>query len=123
MLKKALGNGHTWSSFLEQSRLPLLDGALLTQRQQRDDDDGGMETNGHHVYRRRFTTNSLVRHAAEPEPVPLSKLKDSFLDGTSSSYLEELEERYRDDPTSVDKTWASFFKSMGAYIDAGVHGV
>lgn len=48
-----------------------------------------------------------------PLPVPLSKLKDSFLDGTSSTYLEELEERYRRNPSSVDKTWASFFKSMG----------
>jgi 2-oxoglutarate dehydrogenase E1 component len=37
----------------------------------------------------------------------------SFLDGTSSTYLEELEERYRADPSSVDKTWASFFKSLG----------
>jgi 2-oxoglutarate dehydrogenase E1 component len=51
--------------------------------------------------------------AAEPEPVPLSKLKDSFLDGTSSTYLEELEERYRANPRSVDKSWASFFHSMG----------
>ena len=48
-----------------------------------------------------------------PKPVPLSKLKDSFLDGTSSTYLEELEERYRANPASVDKTWASFFNSMG----------
>ena len=50
----------------------------------------------------------------EPAPVPLSKLKDSFLDGTSSTYLEELEERYRSNPKSVDKSWASFFHSMGA---------
>lgn len=50
----------------------------------------------------------------QPEPVPLSKLKDSFLDGTSSTYLEELEERYRSNPKSVDKSWASFFHSMGA---------
>ncbi len=47
------------------------------------------------------------------QPVPLSKLKDAFLDGTSSTYLEELEERFRDDPTSVDKTWASFFNNLG----------
>lgn len=52
--------------------------------------------------------------AQQPEPVPLSKLKDSFLDGTSSTYLEELEERYRTNPKSVDKSWASFFHSMGA---------
>lgn len=45
-----------------------------------------------------------------PSPVALSKLKDSFLDGTSSSYLEGLEESYRRDPTSVDRTWASFFR-------------
>lgn len=45
--------------------------------------------------------------------MPLSKLKDGFLDGTSSTYLEELEERFRDDPSSVDKTWASFFNNLG----------
>lgn len=57
------------------------------------------------------TTSALLEPA--PKPVPLSKLKDSFLDGTSSTYLEELEERYRANPASVDKTWASFFNSMG----------
>jgi hypothetical protein len=45
-----------------------------------------------------------------PKAVALSKLKDSFLDGTSSSYLESLEEKYRRDPASVDRTWASFFR-------------
>eukprot|EP00887_Chlorella_sp_A99_P003603 scaffold7.g3603.t1 len=49
---------------------------------------------------------------AAPKPTELKKMKDSFLDGTSSSYLEELEERYRVDPQSVDKTWVSFFKSL-----------
>jgi hypothetical protein len=57
------------------------------------------------------TSSALLEPA--PKPVPLSKLKDSFLDGTSSTYLEELEERYRANPASVDKTWASFFNSMG----------
>lgn len=56
--------------------------------------------------------------AAEPEPVPLSKLKDSFNDATSVTYLEELEKRYHDDPGSVDRTWASFFKSL----ESGVPG-
>jgi 2-oxoglutarate dehydrogenase N-terminus len=55
-----------------------------------------------------------------PKPVPLPKLKDSFLDGTSSTYLEELEERYRADPGSVDKSWASFFRSLGA-ISTCIH--
>jgi hypothetical protein len=48
-----------------------------------------------------------------PSPVPLSKLKDSFNDATSVTYLEELEQRYRRDPHSVDTTWASFFRSLG----------
>ena len=60
-----------------------------------------------------YTTSVLLEPA--PKPVPLSKLKDSFLDGTSSTYLEELEERYRANPASVDKTWASFFNSMGKH--------
>lgn len=51
--------------------------------------------------------------AETPKAVPLSKLKDGFLDGTSSTYLEELEERYRQDPGSVDKSWSSFFRSLG----------
>jgi hypothetical protein len=45
--------------------------------------------------------------------VPLSKLKDSFNDGTSIAYIEELEQRYKADPSSVDKTWGMFFKALG----------
>ena len=51
--------------------------------------------------------------AAPPKPVPIAKLKDSFLDGTSSTYLEQLQEKFNDDPASVDKSWASFFRSLG----------
>ena len=54
----------------------------------------------------------------EPQPVPISKMTDNFLDGTSSSYLEELERRYLEDPGSVDATWAGFFKSVGALMAA-----
>lgn len=53
-----------------------------------------------------------------PKPVALSKLKDSFNDATSVSYLEELEKRFHEDPKSVDRTWASFFTNM----DRGVSG-
>uniref|UniRef100_A0A7S0YTI5 2-oxoglutarate dehydrogenase, mitochondrial n=1 Tax=Polytomella parva TaxID=51329 RepID=A0A7S0YTI5_9CHLO len=50
--------------------------------------------------------------------IPLSKLKDSFNDGTSVNYLEELEEAYRQDPNSVDKSWASFFRSLDRGISS-----
>jgi len=65
---------------------------------------------------RGFQTSSAL-FEPPPQPVPLSKLKDSFLDGTSSTYLEELEERYRLNPANVDKSWASFFKSMGELLN------
>ena len=58
-------------------------------------------------------SSSATDAQGHPKPTPLPKLKDSFLDGTSSTYLEELEERYNSDPSSVDKTWASFFGSLG----------
>jgi 2-oxoglutarate dehydrogenase E1 component len=65
--------------------------------------------NGH---LRCLASTTFKERQREPAPVPLRKMKDSFLDGTSSSYLEELEERYREDPKSVDTSWASFFRSM-----------
>ena len=69
------------------------------------------------ITQRLFQTSSDAQlQQAHPQAVPMSKLKDSFLDGTSSTYLEELEERYRTDPKSVDKTWASFFRSLGQQI-------
>lgn len=48
----------------------------------------------------------------------MSKLKDSFNDATSVAYLEELERKFNENPSSIDKTWASFFTSL----DRGVSG-
>lgn len=62
-----------------------------------------------------FATSTVALAESEvpkPKPVPMRKLKDSFLYGTSSAYLEDLEMRYQTDPSSVDKTWAAFFKSL-----------
>ena len=50
-------------------------------------------------------------------------MQDNFLDGTSSTYLEELEERYISDPSSVDKTWASFFNNLGERSHHAVQGL
>jgi 2-oxoglutarate dehydrogenase E1 component len=61
------------------------------------------------LFQRVLSSSSSPAKAKDPEPVPISKLYDNFLDGTSSTYLEELERRYQKDPNSVDKTWASFF--------------
>lgn len=59
------------------------------------------------------STSAALMKPERPEPVPISKLYDNFLDGTSSTYLEDLERKYQSDPSSVDKSWASFFSMAG----------
>uniref|UniRef100_A0A7N0SV57 2-oxoglutarate dehydrogenase, mitochondrial n=2 Tax=Kalanchoe fedtschenkoi TaxID=63787 RepID=A0A7N0SV57_KALFE len=53
-----------------------------------------------------------AQSAPVPRPVPLSKLTDSFLDGTSSVYLEELQRMWEADPSSVDESWDNFFRNF-----------
>lgn len=56
---------------------------------------------------------TLQQSAARlPESVPLSKLTDNFLDGTSSVYLEELQRAWEVDPNSVDESWDTFFRNF-----------
>ncbi|KAK1434686.1 hypothetical protein QVD17_00435 [Tagetes erecta] len=51
-----------------------------------------------------------------PRSVPLSRLSDSFLDGTSSVYLEELQRTWETDPNSVDESWNNFFKNFVGHV-------
>jgi len=51
----------------------------------------------------------------------MSKLKDSFNDATSVAYLEELERKFNENPSSIDKTWASFFTSLGERSSMIIH--
>ncbi|KAK7837834.1 2-oxoglutarate dehydrogenase [Quercus suber] len=55
---------------------------------------------------------SKAQAAPVPRPVPLSRLTDSFLDGTSSVYLEELQRAWEADPSSVDESWDNFFRNF-----------
>lgn len=70
----------------------------------------------HMKYRllRAFHGSHVSCQAATPQPkaVPLSKLKDNFIDGTSSVFLEELQRMWEADPNSVDVTWQVFFKNF-----------
>ncbi|KAJ8562717.1 hypothetical protein K7X08_031169 [Anisodus acutangulus] len=64
----------------------------------------------------RYFHTTVVRPKAQaapvPRPVPLSKLTDCFLDGTSSVYLEELQRAWEQDPNSVDESWDDFFRNF-----------
>ncbi|KAL6652773.1 hypothetical protein ACP70R_011698 [Stipagrostis hirtigluma subsp. patula] len=62
---------------------------------------------------RHFHSTRPRRFAAPvPRAVPLSRLTDSFLDGTSSVYLEELQRAWEADPNSVDESWDNFFRNF-----------
>ena len=58
------------------------------------------------------STREGLQQAAAPMSVPLSKLTDNFLDGTSSVYLEELQRAWEVDPKSVDESWDTFFRNF-----------
>ncbi|KAI4353514.1 hypothetical protein L6164_002458 [Bauhinia variegata] len=55
---------------------------------------------------------SKSQTAPVPRAVPLSRLTDNFLDGTSSVYLEELQRAWEADPNSVDESWDNFFRNF-----------
>lgn len=55
-------------------------------------------------------------HAHASAAVPMRKMMDSFISGTSSAYVEGLEKQYNEDPSSVEPSWAEYFRR----IDAGV---
>ncbi|KAG9453641.1 hypothetical protein H6P81_006545 [Aristolochia fimbriata] len=59
-----------------------------------------------------FKPKAQAATAPVPHPVPLSRLTDNFLDGTSSVYLEELQRAWEEDPNSVDESWDNFFRNF-----------
>ncbi|XP_074313299.1 uncharacterized protein LOC141648496 [Silene latifolia] len=61
---------------------------------------------------RSFHSTTFKRAAPVPRAAPLSKLTDSFLDGTSSVYLEALQRDWEADPSSVDESWDNFFRNF-----------
>lgn len=58
------------------------------------------------------TRHKFQQTAPVPRAVPLSRLTDNFLDGTSSVYLEELQRAWEVDPQSVDESWDNFFRNF-----------
>ena len=49
----------------------------------------------------------------------------SFLYGGNAVYVEQLQERYRADPASVDPEWRAFFQSLNddpGAVEHGAHG-
>ncbi|KRZ17918.1 2-oxoglutarate dehydrogenase, mitochondrial, partial [Trichinella zimbabwensis] len=53
-------------------------------------------------------------------PAPMSRMAaEPFLNGTSSIYIEEMFESWKNDPKSVHKSWDAFFRSVEAGMQPG----
>ncbi|KRX18979.1 2-oxoglutarate dehydrogenase, mitochondrial, partial [Trichinella nelsoni] len=67
--------------------------------------------------RRRQSTG----YGAPPNfPAPMSRMAaEPFLNGTSSIYIEEMFESWKNDPKSVHKSWDAFFRSVEAGMQPG----
>lgn len=59
--------------------------------------------------------------APKPQSVPLRHLSETFIDGTSANYVEEMFDKWQKDPTSVHASWAAYFKNVesGAPMGSG----
>lgn len=55
------------------------------------------------VNKRLYTTNA---------PTSLKELSESFLNGSSAYYVEQMYESWKSDPSSVHVSWAAFFHNM-----------
>ena len=53
-----------------------------------------------------------VSYSQSTQAVPLSRLKDNFIHGTSGNFLEEMQRQWEADPYSVDPSWQVFFKNF-----------
>jgi hypothetical protein len=60
-------------------------------------------------YSHKYATQAQSVEASHPQPVPLSKLAASWLNGESSYYIEELYEKWKENPSSVHPSWSEFF--------------
>nr|AOE43333.1 oxoglutarate dehydrogenase [Rostrostelium ellipticum] len=67
--------------------------------------------------RRTFSTS--VVGAAVNAPKNRKELSESFLDGTSSAYVDEMYHSWKRDPASVHSSWASFFRNADDGAPAG----
>lgn len=52
-------------------------------------------------------------------PVPMQKLGESFIDGTSAYYVEQMYEAYKKDPNSVHVSWKAYFDAVEKGVPPG----
>ncbi len=69
--------------------------------------------NAHLQQQQQHYHTSAPTSASAPKAVPLSQLAgDSFLNGTSASYEEQMFEAWKNNPQSVHASWNAFFSNI-----------
>jgi hypothetical protein len=61
----------------------------------------------------------LVRAYSSSVPPTVRALSESFLDGSSAVYVEEMYQAWKADSSSVHKSWDAFFRNAEAGIAPG----
>jgi hypothetical protein len=59
-----------------------------------------------------YSSQASSLDTSHPAPVPLKQLSASWLNGESSYYIEELYERWKENPNSVHSSWNEFFTKI-----------
>eukprot|EP01129_Flabellula_baltica_P014572 TRINITY_DN700_c0_g1_i3.p1 TRINITY_DN700_c0_g1~~TRINITY_DN700_c0_g1_i3.p1 ORF type:complete len:1000 (-),score=261.71 TRINITY_DN700_c0_g1_i3:30-3029(-) len=84
-------------------------------------------TNHSVISSKRISTSSrrlrkVVRQSyvtGKNEPKGLKHLSESFIDGTSAFYVEDMYQSWLEDPMSVHSSWASYFTSVESGVPPG----
>lgn len=103
-----------WFRASTASGVVMIRKSLISQASHHSTRRGVIARNFQHETLRKKSTSA----APVPRPVPLSKLTDSFLDGSSSVYLEELQRTWENDPSSVDASWDNFFRNFTGQVSS-----
>jgi hypothetical protein len=54
-----------------------------------------------------------------PQPTPMAQLSESFLDGNSANYVEQMLDAWKRDPSSVHASWAAYFSMVEKGVNPG----
>jgi 2-oxoglutarate dehydrogenase E1 component len=65
------------------------------------------------------TSTSLKMNDTKKKSLSLLQLSENFLNGSSSVYVEQMYDSWKENPASVHASWAAFFKNVEAGIEPG----
>eukprot|EP01087_Luapelamoeba_hula_P009992 TRINITY_DN2617_c0_g1_i2.p1 TRINITY_DN2617_c0_g1~~TRINITY_DN2617_c0_g1_i2.p1 ORF type:complete len:1337 (+),score=215.61 TRINITY_DN2617_c0_g1_i2:120-4130(+) len=70
-------------------------------------------------FNNRTDNAQFTRRGYATNPVPIQRLTESFIDGTSATYVEDMYTAWKKDPSSVHASWNSYFRSVDAGAPPG----